>query len=261
VKQKRVDKEIRTGDLLVVFWRAFLIQASWSFERMQSLGFAYALEPVLRKLYPDQAEYESRLRLHMDYFNTQPYLASFILGAAVRLEQDRASGSNAAADVQGMKASLMGPLGALGDSFFWGAAKPLSAVVAIALLMTGSLWAPLAFLALYNVCHVGIRAAVLFRGYASGGNAVDLMDRYRFTKIAKRFKVVTLCVLGGILGVLPAWLPEFKLTLPIPEILLALSGMVFTLLLIVLLRKGGSPVKLMLGLAVFCLVLAFAGVI
>jgi mannose/fructose/N-acetylgalactosamine-specific phosphotransferase system component IID len=73
--------------------------------------------------------------------------------------------------------------------------------------------------------------------------------------------VVTLCVLGGILGVLPAWLPEFKLTLPIPEILLALSGMVFTLLLIVLLRKGGSPVKLMLGLAVICLVLAFAGVI
>ncbi len=52
---------------------------------MQSLGFAYAIEPVLRKLYPDQAEYESRLRIHLEYFNTQPYLASFILGAVVTI--------------------------------------------------------------------------------------------------------------------------------------------------------------------------------
>ena len=259
--KKNVEGEIGTGDLIVVFLRALLIQASWSFERMQSLGFAYALEPVLKKLYPDRAEYESRLKLHMDYFNTQPYLASFILGATIRLEQDRASGRNAAADVQGLKAALMSPLGALGDSFFWGALKPLSAIVAMALLMTGSLWAPLVFLIIYNSWHLGIRIAVLFRGYASGGNAVELLNWYRFTRVAKRMKVVSLSVLGGFLGVLPFWRPEFKPTLNIPGMLLALAGLAFTLVLIAILQKGSSPVKLMLGLAVFCLVLAYAGVI
>jgi len=255
------DKEIGAKDLLVVFLRAFLIQTSWSFERMQSLGFAYAIEPILRKLYPDQMEYESRMKLHMSYFNTQPYLASFILGGVVRLEQDRASGRNTAADVQGLKDALMAPLGALGDSFFWGALKPLAAVVATALLMLGSWWAPLLFLVIYNSWHVGLRCAVLFWGFANGGDAVDLLARYRFTRMAKLFKVISLTVLGGILGTMPAWRPELKPAIDMPGLLLALSGMAFTLTLIVVLRRGSSPVKLMLGLAVFCLALAFAGVI
>ncbi len=255
------DKNIGIRDLLTVFLRSFLIQASWSFERMQSLGFAYALEPVIRKLYPDQAEYESRIRLHMDYFNSQPYLASFILGAAVRLEQDRASGRNTAVDVQELKASLMAPLGALGDSFFWGALKPFAAVTATALLLTGSWWAPLLFLLLYNIWHVGLRTSVLFWGYISGGDAVDLMTRYRFTKMAKRFKIVSLAALGGILGVMPAWQPAFKLSLNVPGAVLAFSGLAFTLVLILILRRGVSPLKLMLGFAAVCLVLAYAGVI
>jgi PTS system mannose-specific IID component len=255
------DKKIGLGDLLGVFWRAFLIQSSWSFERMQSLGFCYAIEPVLKKLYPDQAEYEARLRLHMDYFNTQPYLASFILGAAVRLEQDRASGRNSAADVPGLKAALMSPLGALGDSFFWGALKPFAAVTAAALFITGSWWAPLLFLLLYNSWHVGLRTAVLFWGYTSGGDAVELMARYRFTKMAKLFKVMSLSALGGMLGALPLWRPEFRPALNIPVPLMALAGLALTVVLVAILRKGGSPIKLMLGLAACCLVLAYAGVI
>jgi mannose PTS system EIID component len=255
------DKKIGVGDLLGVMGRAFLIQASWSFERMQSLGFCYAIEPVLRKLYPDQAEYEARLRLHMDYFNTQPYLASFILGATVRLEQDRASGRNSAADVSGLKAALMSPLGALGDSFFWGSLKPFAAVVATALIMTGSWWAPLLFLLMYNSWHVGLRAAVLFWGYTSGGDAVELLARYRFTKTAQLFKVISLCVLGGILGALPIWRPGFSPEINIPGALMTFSGLALTVILIAILRKGGSPIKLMLGLAACCLALAYAGVI
>ena len=77
-------------DLLRVFLRSLLIQASWSFHLLQSIGFAYALLPILRKLYPDRTEYASRLNLHTEYFNTQPYLASFILGAVVKLEEERA---------------------------------------------------------------------------------------------------------------------------------------------------------------------------
>ena len=69
-----------------------MIQASWSFDRMQTLGFAYAMLPALRRLYPNGDELTSRINLHLEYFNTQPYLASFILGAAVRLEEGRASG-------------------------------------------------------------------------------------------------------------------------------------------------------------------------
>ncbi len=227
---------------------------------MQTIGFAYALDPVLRKLYPDRGEFEKRLKAHMDYFNTQPYFASFILGAAVRLEEDRASGRNADADIAGLKATLMAPLGALGDSFFWGALKPMAAAIAVAAIMTGSWWAPLLFLAIFNAWHIGLRLKMLFWGYANGGDAVALMARYGFTRVAKRFKIISLASLGGILGLMPLWSPEFKLA-PSASASLMLSGLVITLVLVAFVRRGGSPVKLMLGLAAICFALAYAGVI
>lgn len=227
---------------------------------MQSLGFAYAIEPALRRLYPDPAEYRERLHLHLDYFNTQPYLASFILGSAVRCEEERASGRNSGADVANLKNTLMAPLGALGDSFFWGALKPLSVLIAAAALMTGSWWAPLLFLVLYNSWHIWLRAELLLLGYQSGGDVVSLIGRYRFTRLVRVFKAASLAVLGGILGMAALWRPELRLLRGFPSGALALSVLLITLVLVAVLRKGWSPVKLMLGLAAVCIALAYAGV-
>lgn len=229
---------------------------------MQSLGFAYALQPILKKLYPDQTEFKARLDLHMEYFNTQPYLASFILGAVVKLEQERAAGRDPVVDVSVLKTTLMAPLGALGDSFFWGALKPLSAIIAVALVfMTGSWWAPLLFLVLYNLWHLGIRCSVLFWGYSSAGDAVALMTRYSFTKMARLFKVISLSVLGGMLAVVSLWRPEFRPPIAMPGFMQAGIALSTTLVLVLVIRRGGSPVKIMLGLAILCLALAYAGVV
>jgi mannose/fructose/N-acetylgalactosamine-specific phosphotransferase system component IID len=250
-------------DLLRVFWRSLLIQASWSYDGMQSLGFSYALLPALKKLYPDRTEFEARLRLHMDYFNTQPYLASFILGAVVRIEEDRATGRASASTINAaaLKAALMAPLGALGDSFFWGALKPLAAVIAVALVMAGVWWAPILFLVLYNLWHVGLRLNVLFWGYHSRGDAMALMERYNFTKMARLFKAILLSVLGGIIANISGWRPEFGHNLSLPDPVVAVAALTSTMVLVSVLRRRGSPIKLMLGLALLCLALAYAGVI
>ncbi|HET7319155.1 MAG TPA: PTS system mannose/fructose/sorbose family transporter subunit IID [Nitrospirota bacterium] len=254
-------KVIGIFDLFAVFRRALLIQAAWSFDRMQTLGFAYAIEPALRKVYPDRAEYAERLKVHLEYFNTQPYLASFIMGAAVRLEEERATGRTEAPDVSRLKAALMAPLGALGDSLFWGALKPLAAAAAAAVLMTGSWWAPFLFLAIFNLWHLGLRMGMLFWGYASGGDAVALMGKYHITKMAKRFKLMSLCILGGILGMMPFWRPEFNPSYHAPGVVVSLSAMLLTLALVAVMRRGGSPVKFMLGLAALCVALAYAGAV
>jgi PTS system mannose-specific IID component len=254
------EKKIRTADLLGVLWRSFFIQASWSFDRMQTLGFAYAMLPVLRRLYPDGAERASRLKVHMEYFNTQPYLAAFILGAAARLEQDRAAGRGTG-DVSALKSALMAPLGALGDSFFWGSLKPLAATVAVAVLMAGAWWAPLLFLVVYNLFHLVIRAGVLVAGYRTAGDAVALMDTYGFTKMARLFKALSLSLLGGIVGAISLWRPAFRPESPFTGPGMAAAGLVLTIAMVMALRKGFSPLKLMLGLAAACLALAYGGVI
>jgi PTS system mannose-specific IID component len=259
---KDVHKGIKTVDLVRVLLRAFLIQASWSFDRMQTLGFAYAILPALRKLYPDSKELTSRINIHLEYFNTQPYFASFILGAVVRLEEERASGRNPDADVRGLKTALMASLGAMGDSFFWGALKPFAVAVAVAVFFAGLWWAPLAFLVIYNIWHVGLRAWLLFLGYESGGDAVALVGEFNFTKLARSLKTLSLSLLGGLLGLLPQWRPEFRLPVPAADTpAVAVGGLAVTLGLIVLLRTGGTPARLMVALAVVCVILTFLGVV
>src|SRR5262249_1821258 len=46
-----VSERIDRGTLLRVGLRANLLQAAWNFERQQGLGWAFALEPALRRLY------------------------------------------------------------------------------------------------------------------------------------------------------------------------------------------------------------------
>ena len=252
---------LRTVDLLGVFWRSFFIQASWSYDRMQSLGFSFALIPVLRRLYPDREERSARMAEHMEYFNTQPYFASFVLGAAARREEDRATGRDPGADPAEVKKTLMAPLGALGDSFFWGAFKPLAGVVAVAALMAGVWWAPLLYLVVYNTVHIGLRATLVFAGYATGGDAVALMARYNFTRMARVCKALSLAIIGCMLGSVTAWDQGFMPFGPLPGILLGAAGLAAAMGMTVLLRAGASPVKLMLGLAALCLGLALGGII
>lgn len=228
---------------------------------MQSLGFAFAMVPVLRRLYPDPAERGRRVALHMEYFNTQPYLASFILGAAARLEEELALGSRPDADVSELKKTLMAPLGALGDSFFWGSLKPLAAAAAVAALLAGAWWAPVLFLVLFNAGHVTLRLALVRLGYRTGGDVVALLSRYNFTRLASLFKAMTLAVAGSAVGMVTLWREEFRPLWPCPAPACALAGLAMALVLAGLLRKGLSPAKLMLGLAALCLALAFGGIV
>jgi PTS system mannose-specific IID component len=252
---------IRTVDLLGVFWRSFFIQASWSYDQLQSLGFAFAFIPVLRRLYPDREAFSARLASHMEYFNTQPYLASFVLGAAAKAEEEHASGRRTAVEVAELKKTLMAPLGALGDSFFWGSLKPFAAAVAVALLLSGNWWAPLLFLVLYNLVHVGLRLSLVFVGYETAGDAVALLSRYNFTRLARRYKVLSLFLIGCIVGTISLWDAEFRPPVPFSPPLLAAAGLALTLGMTAVLRLGASPAKLMLGLAAVCLALALGGVV
>lgn len=228
---------------------------------MQSLGFAYAMLPALRALYPDRTERASRVTEHMEYFNTQPYLASFILGAAARREQDRASGRGSSADVAGIKTALAGPLGALGDGFFWAGVKPLAASLAAAFLIPGAWWAPFFFLVFYNVWHLGARAELLLLGFRSGGDVTVFLNRFDFPRVAQVFKSMTLGVIGCLAGLAPVWEPQFRLAGRLPGPAQSLAALMVTLALVAALRRGGSPIQLMLVLAAASLILVSVGVV
>ena len=66
--------------------RSLVLQGAWNFDRMQNLGWAFCVEPALRELYPDPARRAAALKRHLEIFNTHPYMAGYVLGAALRAE-------------------------------------------------------------------------------------------------------------------------------------------------------------------------------
>lgn len=188
---------ITTRSRRAVWRRQFLLQGCWNYEGMQNVGFAYAILPALRELYanrPDEAL--KAVKRHLEFFNTQPAMGSVILGASVRLEERVASGEGDPRAIGTFKVGLMGSLGAIGDSFFWGALRPMASVAGALIALLHPLLGVGALLFFYNVTHLTIRR----RGFAAGmegpDGALEWLKRAAFNIRADDRKMLA-AILGG----------------------------------------------------------------
>ncbi len=186
------------GYLRSAFFRSFLIQSSWNFERMQSLGFFYSIAPAIRSIHKGKDDLVEAYKRHLDFFNTNPYMASAIIGATIKLEEQGASGE----DIKGLKTGLMGAYGAVGDSLFWGALRPLAAVAGVTLALYGFMWAPLAFLVIYNLPHLFMRVYGMVKGYRMGVGIVTAIIMLDIPHKVQRIKEVTLFLSGVLVSAL-----------------------------------------------------------
>jgi PTS system mannose-specific IID component len=168
---------------LHVLWRSFFFQAAANYERMQNVGFAYAMAPALGRLYQGEA-LQAAMKRHLQFFNSHPYLSAAVIGASLNLEEQVAAGTLAPSDVENLKRYTMGPLAAVGDSFFWSSLRPFAAAWAVAGIAAGVHWAPLAFLLLYNLFHLGIRGYGIFVGYRDGPQAITQMQQFGLVRLA-----------------------------------------------------------------------------
>lgn len=189
--------------MIRVLWRTFFLQAANNYERMQNLGFAYCMEPALARLYEGEARAEATRR-HLSFFNSHPYLAAAVIGASIRLEEEIARGDTPPDRVVSFKRMVMGPLAAVGDNFFWTCLKPFGATWAIAGVLSGILWAPVAFLGLYNLFHLGIRVHGLSAGYRRGERVALEFNRMDLPRLGQRGQLLT----GAFVGAIGALLAE-----------------------------------------------------
>ena len=198
------ERALGRGTLLEMGLRANLLQAAWNFERQQGLGWAFALAPALRQLYPSPETRLSRLAEHTAYFNTQPTLASFALGAAARVEEDRARGNGGdAASMARLKSALGSTLAALGDRLFWFSLRPFAAAIGVLVAMVHprhgfgawALWL------VYAQPHLTMRFGGVGWGYAAGPAVLSGAFRERLER-AVRVLALLGCV---VLGVALAW--------------------------------------------------------
>ncbi len=186
-----------------VFWRCLLLQAAWNRRGMQNLGFAYAIDPALRALYPDPALRREALRRHLATFNCHPYTAAAIVGGAVSHEEKVAAGEEPAQAPLEYKQVLQGPLAAVGDGFFWAGLRPFfGALGAVGTLLFG--WPALAVAVVaYNAIHLWLRWTLFSAGYRSGDAIVERIAALRLPRWAGRLRDAG-AVLAGAAGALLA---------------------------------------------------------
>ncbi len=164
-----------------LFLRSLLIQAGFGDERLQGLGFAWAIDPELRESYARDAAGLSRARTrHLEAFNASPAVSGLLLGAAAAAEAAAAAGAPEAVErARVVKTAFAAPLSGAADALFWGALRPLAAAAAICVFIAGRRWGwshPLFWgaglgLAAFNFPSLGARWLGARRGLEAGASA------------------------------------------------------------------------------------------
>lgn len=209
---------------LQLFLRGLLLQAGWNRERMQALGFAYALLPLADGREPDAEA--AFVRRHLGYVNTSPALSGVLLGVVAREEEhllaQGASAEEAAARVAATKRQLEGPLAALGDRTFWGWLRPLAGVAGVYLLLVhaglvalagpipesgghpAAMASVLLVLGFYNGPYLAVRWLGTRRGLAGGGDAAAALSGaggpLGLTRLNALFQILGPIVVGALAG-------------------------------------------------------------
>jgi mannose/fructose/N-acetylgalactosamine-specific phosphotransferase system component IID len=181
-------------DLLASFWRYFWsFQISWNYERMQALGFAYAMEPVLRKLFPNEADYEEALARHLVFFNTNPVVgAPLIIGSAIAMEE-----AGAPASAEGVKVALMGPLAGVGDTIIWALYNSIIFTIGASLALQQNILGPIFVVVMVAIPYTVVRYWQFMWAYGQGKALATSLASGMLERVTEGATILGLIVIGG----------------------------------------------------------------
>ncbi|NCB37402.1 MAG: hypothetical protein EOM80_01425 [Erysipelotrichia bacterium] len=182
--------------LLNIAFRSFFLQSSWNYRGMMSMGFLYAISPGLDRLHDAGPAREAAYLRHLEYFNTNPYFASIVLGVTLALEERLSRGEITEDIIHDTKEGLMTACAAIGDGLFWDSWRPFVAAVALVFAFGNYLLTPLIFLLLYNIPHLYFRFAGIFWGYREGTHVIRSLRQFQFPQIRQSLRYGTLVLLA-----------------------------------------------------------------
>ena len=189
--------QLSKSDRQKVWWRSTFLQGSWNYERMQNLGWAYALIPAIKKLYTSKEDRAAALERHLEFFNTHPYVAAPIIGVTLALEEEKANGAeidNTA--IQGVKIGMMGPLAGIGDPVFWFTVRPILGALGASLAMAGNVMGPILFFVLWNLIRMAFLWYTQELGYKAGSEITKDMSGGILQDITKGASILGMFIIA-----------------------------------------------------------------
>lgn len=183
-----------------MFWRSWTMNASRTgATQYHAVGVMYTLLPVINRFYKTDEEKKEALVRHTTWFNATMHLNNFIMGLVAAMERQNSEDENFdSSSITAVKASLMGPLSGIGDSFFWGILRVIAAGIGISIASTGSAMGAIIFLLLYNIPAFAIHYYALYSGYSVGANFIQkLYESGGMKVLTKASSMLGLMMMGS----------------------------------------------------------------
>jgi PTS system mannose-specific IID component/fructoselysine and glucoselysine-specific PTS system IID component len=244
-----------------VYRRTLTLSATYNYERMQGLGYVFAMIPVINRFYLTKEQRIAAYKRHFELFNTTPTMGGFITGLSSAMEKEASKDPDFdTTTINAVKVSLMGPFAGIGDTIFWAALRIISLGIGISLCLNGNPLGILLHLLIYNVIAHIPRYYGVYYGFGLGSNFIQrAIKEGTLGFLTKAAGIVGLITVGAMtcqmVGVNIAWVPDIQGSpLNIQEILDSIFPYLLPLLLTFgcfkFVSKGVKPIWLMLGLMV-----------
>lgn len=245
--------------------RSLFLQSSFNYERMQACGWLYCLLPGLKEIHKNKEDLSKSMQMHMEFFNTHPFLINFIQGVVLAMEENKEDLNS----IRGFKVATMGPLGGIGDSIFWLTVLPIAAGIGAAFALEGQIAGPIFFLIFFNAIQFALRYFLMYYGYNKGVSTISKLKE-NTQKFAHAATIVGVTVVGALTAsyinlklaiVIPAGQAKVELQAGVIDKLMpAFLPVCYTALMYYLIKKKFSPIYLVAITLIIGVVGAFIGV-
>ena len=167
---KLTDKDFKQMNIRSLLFN----QVGWNYERMQGSGYLYLILPQLRKMYGDHTpELKKMMKMQNQFFNTSNFFNTIISGIDMAIEEKE--GVNSLETVAGIKAGLMGPFAAIGDSIFAALVPAIMGAIAANMAVQGNVVGAILWM-LVNFVIMWFRWIQLKFAYKQGVSLVNEMQ-------------------------------------------------------------------------------------
>lgn len=175
---KKPANRLSAGTLNLIAVKSTMLQASFNYERMQACGWLWTILPGLEKIHTNKEDLATSMTHNMEFFNTHPFLVTFVAGVVLSLEQEKADVNT----IRAVRTAAMGPLGGIGDALFWFTLVPITAGITAQMAIEGSWVGPIVYFIITFGVQMALRIWLMHWSYSLGSKAIGVL-----TKNAKEF--------------------------------------------------------------------------
>ena len=227
------------GRFIKILLSSFFIQTSWSFSTLQGLGFLFNLMIATKK--------DNRPKImetHKGFFNTHPYMSSYIVGAVVRAYDENQYTTE---EIHKFISIAQKSFASAGDLLFWEILRPALLLIGTIMALKFGIVGPLIFITVYTIFHLYHRIQGIYDGYNMKWDVIFILKSRRFTTTQHIFELLGAFCSGLLIAAVSL---EVSYLLIVP----------FSILFIVLLLRKVPSVVITLVVILSIIIIVWVGI-